>query len=141
MLFTVDSFGYVLTNLTKNDLPENCEDSLISVQIDDNPEVFSLKKTFGHAKSGDVLALIGLSVWLEIAEVNGNAKTRLGARVGQGWWCHGRVELLHLVHEVYGATLFFESEIAAHRSVYVYSKIRLNFAERKSSNQTQWTEL
>ncbi len=106
MLFTVDSFGYVLTNLTKNDLPEHCEDSLISVQIDDNPEVFSLKKTFGHAKSGDVVALTGSPGWLEIAEVNGNVKTRLGACVGQGWWCHDPVELLHFVQEVYGATLF-----------------------------------
>jgi S-adenosylmethionine hydrolase len=42
ILVTVGSFGNVLTNLIKNDLPEHCNDSLISFQIDDNPEVFTL---------------------------------------------------------------------------------------------------
>jgi S-adenosylmethionine hydrolase len=74
----VDSFGNIITNLKKADIPsEN-----LSIKIQDAPLKLKLKKTYGETKPKDTMALIGSHGFLEIAINRGNAAEKYKAKMG-----------------------------------------------------------
>lgn len=77
---SVDHFGNLTSNITAAML--GCGASLpkdTSVAVDG--DLVAAVSTYGEARSGDLVALIGSSGRLEIAVVNGNAESRLGRSV------------------------------------------------------------
>ncbi|HYM81122.1 MAG TPA: SAM-dependent chlorinase/fluorinase [Candidatus Limnocylindria bacterium] len=80
----VDRFGNVLTNLTEQDL----SDAFATVPperlrvIAAGRVVKGLARSYGDAPTGTLLAIIGSSGRLEIAQVGGDASERLGLGVG-----------------------------------------------------------
>lgn len=75
----IDHFGNISTALTRADLGEAKN---ISVRIKE-VTIDGLVKTFGERPPGDLVALYSSSDYLIICEVNGNAASRLGVRVGE----------------------------------------------------------
>ena len=74
----VDGFGNLITNIRARDIPN---------------QTWSLRvakhhipggKTYSDAPTGQPLALIGSSGWVEIAITRGNARHQLGLKVGDG---------------------------------------------------------
>ncbi len=73
----VDRFGNLVTNLRLGDLPDGeVEFAIAGVRI------AGLRRTYGEAAAGEVIALEGSCGFIEIAVPNGNAAARL--RVGSG---------------------------------------------------------
>jgi S-adenosylmethionine hydrolase len=73
----IDSFGNLITNIKRHDLPETRE--TITVEVSGRL-IKGLSRTY--AESQGLLALIGSSDHLEISLKEGNASTYLNARVG-----------------------------------------------------------
>ena len=80
----VDRFGNALTNLTEGDLtdafptlPETHLEVVVAGRV-----VSGLTRSYGDSPVGTLLALVGSSGRLEIAQVGGNAAERLG--LGEG---------------------------------------------------------
>jgi hypothetical protein len=71
----VDSFGNLITNVTRQMLPRDL--SSIEVLVDEKHCV-ELVETYGRSEVGSIVALFGSSDRLEIAEVQGSAARRLG---------------------------------------------------------------
>ncbi|MCC9604845.1 SAM-dependent chlorinase/fluorinase [Blastopirellula sp. JC732] len=69
-----DSFGNLVTNITRNDL-ESVE--ILSIEIDGRP-VGPLSSTYSEQNTGSPIALIGSSGQLEISIVSGSASAWLG---------------------------------------------------------------
>jgi S-adenosylmethionine hydrolase len=73
----IDSFGNLITNIKRHDLPETREAIVVEVS---GRLIKGLSRTY--AESQGLLALIGSSDHLEISLKEGNASTYLNARVG-----------------------------------------------------------
>lgn len=80
----VDRFGNALTNLTEQDLsdgfPKVPEDRLQVLAL--GRVIQGLSRSYGDAPVGTILAIIGSSGRLEVAQVGGDASERLG--LGEG---------------------------------------------------------
>jgi S-adenosylmethionine hydrolase len=76
----IDSYGNVITNI-REDLMDVAAPEHIEIRIAGHT-IVGLSKTYGDASPGALIALIGSSGYLEIAEVAGNAARRLSAVVG-----------------------------------------------------------
>jgi len=74
----IDHFGNVRTNITREDFSQQ---DPASVRIA-GTQVRGLVRTFGEQPPGELIALFGSSGDLIVAVVNGNAASRLGAKVG-----------------------------------------------------------
>ena len=74
----IDSFGNAITNFPA----ANLGDRRISRVVYGKQVIDRLVRTYGEASAGDIVALFGSSELLEIAEVGGNAATRLGIEAG-----------------------------------------------------------
>ncbi len=73
----VDSFGNIITNLKKADIPsEN-----LNITIQNTQLKLKLKKTYGETKPKDTMALIGSHGFLEIAINRGNAAEKYKAKM------------------------------------------------------------
>ncbi|XHH07982.1 MAG: S-adenosyl-l-methionine hydroxide adenosyltransferase family protein [Candidatus Bathyarchaeia archaeon] len=75
----VDSFGNIITNLRKADIPS--ENLNITIQ-DVSSLKLKLKKTYGETKPKDTMALVGSHGFLEIAVNRGNAAEKFNAKMG-----------------------------------------------------------
>jgi hypothetical protein len=75
----VDTFGNLSTNLPESLLPEKTKDIKVDIF---GTTINGLTKAFGDAAKGDVIAFIDSTGHLAIAVVNGSAKQKLGAGVG-----------------------------------------------------------
>lgn len=76
----IDSFGNIITNLSKTEatkLPEN-----LNIKIQKNELKIKLKKTYGETKPNEAMALIGSHGFLEIALNRGNAAEKFQAKNG-----------------------------------------------------------
>ncbi len=82
LVLKVDVFGNLLTNFRTEDLtPESLEKGAVSLQVGSHA-VTRLVPTFAHGKTGEAIAYIGSSGYLEIAVNKGNASKTLG--IGRG---------------------------------------------------------
>ena len=80
----VDHFGNALTNLTEADLSDAfpmVAESALGVRVADRV-IRGLGRVYGDSKPGTLLAILGSSGRLEIAQVGGDAAERLG--LGEG---------------------------------------------------------
>jgi S-adenosylmethionine hydrolase len=75
----VDGFGNLGTNLPGDALPEDQVNITITIG---GETIHGLSRAFGDAEPETLMATVGSSGYLEIAEVNGSAAQRLGVRVG-----------------------------------------------------------
>ena len=71
----VDRFGNLITSIRADQLPEGT----VRAMVDELP-INALARTF--AEGEDLFPLVGSAGYVEIAERNGNAAARTGARVG-----------------------------------------------------------
>ena len=74
----IDHFGNLSTNMYQEHLGET---DILSVRLS-GVKIEGMVRTFGERPVGELVALYGSTGNLIIAEVNGSAATRLGARVG-----------------------------------------------------------
>jgi S-adenosylmethionine hydrolase len=82
VVLKVDVFGNLVTNFRTEDLtPEALEKGEVSLQVGSHP-VTRLVPTFAHGNSGEAIAYIGSSGYLEVAMNKGNASKSLG--IGRG---------------------------------------------------------
>ena len=77
----MDAFGNLVTNISQKDLNRFAEKREIVISIAQR-EIRGLKKSYGEAKKGDLLALIGSGDFLDISIREGNAKKALKSRQG-----------------------------------------------------------
>jgi S-adenosylmethionine hydrolase len=78
----VDSFGNMISNLTLEDLPE-VDRSQLKVSVGGRTLV-PVRSTYGDVLQGNLVAVIGSSGFLEVAEREGNASRTLGLEEAQG---------------------------------------------------------
>jgi S-adenosyl-L-methionine hydrolase (adenosine-forming) len=76
----VDDFGNLLTNLPGNEFLERRAEVAV-IQVSDSP-ITRFVKTYDEAARGTVVALVSSSGQLEVAQVQGNAASRMGASPG-----------------------------------------------------------
>lgn len=74
----VDTFGNIITNLKKADIPSET----LNIELQDTSLRLRLKKTYGETKPKDTMALIGSHGFLEIAVNRGNAAKKYQAKMG-----------------------------------------------------------
>jgi S-adenosylmethionine hydrolase len=74
----VDSFGNIITNLKKSDVPSET----LNIKIQHTQLKIKLKKTYGETKPKEAMALIGSHGFLEIAVNRGNAAEKYQAKMG-----------------------------------------------------------
>jgi S-adenosylmethionine hydrolase len=80
----IDHFGNLSTNIRAENLGDAMDNKeMILVRLNGN-EINGLVNTFGERPVGELVALIGSTGNLGIAMVNGNAKEKLGTKVGDG---------------------------------------------------------
>lgn len=79
-VLTIDSFGNLTTDITAAMLAQRAADELRVRYL--GHTIAGLSRAYGDHPPGALIALIGSSDRLEIAEVNGTAAKRLGARAG-----------------------------------------------------------
>jgi S-adenosylmethionine hydrolase len=81
----LDRFGNALTNLTSTSIAaafgEDARDALLEVRVLDR-NIEGLSRSYGDAPVGTLVAILGSSGRLEIAQVGGAASDRLG--IGEG---------------------------------------------------------
>jgi S-adenosyl-L-methionine hydrolase (adenosine-forming) len=82
VVLRVDTFGNIMTNLTPEDVPSAMAAAgKISLRIG-NTRVERLARTFAQGASGEPIALVGSSGYLEVALNRGNAARSLGVARG-----------------------------------------------------------
>jgi S-adenosylmethionine hydrolase len=82
VILRVDGFGNLMTNFTPEDVPAlNSENGRIRIKLG-TKEVSKLVGTFSEGASGEPVALIGSSGFLEISVNKGNAAKLLGIHRG-----------------------------------------------------------
>jgi S-adenosylmethionine hydrolase len=82
IVMRVDSFGNLVTNFRQEDLSEDARQAgIVDFQIGNHP-VSRLVETFALGNSGEVVAYLGSSGYVEIAVNKGNASRTLG--LGRG---------------------------------------------------------
>ena len=84
----IDSFGNLIVNIKSADI-ERLSAKQVSISVK-GAALKGIKKTYGLAKQGSLLALIGSSGCLEIAVNQGNASKTLFAKVGDEVMLTGR---------------------------------------------------
>ncbi|MBT3323053.1 MAG: SAM-dependent chlorinase/fluorinase [Anaerolineae bacterium] len=72
----IDHFGNLRTNLHAKEIKGDVEINVLEKEID------NISASYGHHSPGDLVAVIDSGGYLEIAIVNGSAKKRLKAKVG-----------------------------------------------------------
>jgi S-adenosyl-L-methionine hydrolase (adenosine-forming) len=77
----IDSFGNLVTNISRDQLAGVPTDESVTVACDDH-ETQGIFKTYGEQPSMTLIALVGSSEMLEIAIVEDSAAIMLGVRVG-----------------------------------------------------------
>jgi S-adenosylmethionine hydrolase len=77
----IDSFGNLVTNISREQLADVPTDESVTVACDDH-ETQGIFKTYGEQPPMTLIALIGSSDMLEIAIVEDSAQVMLGVRVG-----------------------------------------------------------
>ncbi|TWU27331.1 SAM hydrolase/SAM-dependent halogenase family protein [Bythopirellula polymerisocia] len=77
----VDSFGNLVTNITREMLADVPTDETVAIRCDDH-ETRSIFQTYGDQPPMTLIALIGSNDQLEIAIVDDSAKIMLGVGVG-----------------------------------------------------------
>jgi S-adenosylmethionine hydrolase len=75
-VISIDSFGNLITNIPGDRLKATSLVQFAGAQIE------GLKRTYGDAEPGQLIALIDSQNRLEIAQVNGNAAKKTGLQVG-----------------------------------------------------------
>ncbi len=75
----IDSFGNIITNMSKAEVPKN---EALTLKFVDTELKLKLKKTYGETKLNEPLVLIGSHGFLEIALNRGNAAEKYQAKVG-----------------------------------------------------------
>lgn len=78
---SIDSFGNLITNLTRDSLTEAPTDESVSVVCDEH-ETRGIFETYGDQPPLTLIALFGSTDRLELAIVNENAAALLGIAVG-----------------------------------------------------------
>ncbi len=78
----IDSFGNLISNIEADWLASRRPPGEIEILLR-NRRIEGLKKTYGEAAQGELIALMGSSGRLEVAQVGGNAQRLLGARTGE----------------------------------------------------------
>lgn len=73
----IDHFGNLITNIAATDLPSRTIEVITGSRV-----ISGMKKTYGEAMPGDLIALASSAGYLEIAVVNGNAAELLNAGIG-----------------------------------------------------------
>ena len=79
-----DAFGNLITNLAADRLAPP-EQNIWSFEIA-GERVETIVRTYGDAPTGTLVALVGSTGWIEIAEVNGDAGRHLSAGPGTTVW-------------------------------------------------------
>lgn len=74
VVITIDRFGNLVTNLVARR----------GGTVEIKGQALELRRTYADAREGDLVALVGSSGLVEIAEREGNAAVRLGVRRGDG---------------------------------------------------------
>lgn len=77
----VDSFGNLVTNITRQMLDQVPTDESVTVRCDEH-ETHGIFNTYGDQPPMTLIALIGSNDQLELAVVNDNAQAMLGVREG-----------------------------------------------------------
>ena len=77
----IDSFGNLITNITREMLADVPTDETVAIRCDDH-ETRSIFQTYGDQPAMTLIALIGSNDQLEIAIVDDSAKIMLGVGVG-----------------------------------------------------------
>ena len=77
----VDHFGNIASNLRIEQIQKNQSPTIVLCGI----KIEGLVDTFGERPMGELVALFGSTGNLIVAEVNGNAATRLGAKIGDAF--------------------------------------------------------
>jgi len=88
----VDSFGNLVTNITRQMLTGAPRDEHLSIRCDEH-ETHSLFDTYADQPPTTLVALFGSNDRLKLAIVHDSAKTMLGVEVGTAvevWWIGGR---------------------------------------------------
>jgi S-adenosylmethionine hydrolase len=75
----IDSFGNIITNVSKAEVPKA---ETLNLQFAGNDLKLKLKKTYGETRLNESLVLIGSHGFLEIALNRGNAAEKYQAKVG-----------------------------------------------------------
>jgi S-adenosylmethionine hydrolase len=78
---SVDSFGNLITNITRAQLADVPRDESVTIDCDGH-ETQGIFETYGQQPPMTLIALIGSSDMLEIAIVDDSAKIMLGSGVG-----------------------------------------------------------
>ncbi len=81
-VLAVDHFGNVLTNVRQQVDPRLSVGATLSVDIAGRRRELHLLESYGHAPPGQLVAIFGSQGYLELAEVNGSAASRLVVSVG-----------------------------------------------------------
>lgn len=82
VVLRIDHFGNLITNLTQADVPAlAAPDSKFTIRVG-NSQIGKVVPTFAHGASGEPIAVIGSSGFLEIAVNKGSAARALGAARG-----------------------------------------------------------
>jgi S-adenosylmethionine hydrolase len=81
----IDAFGNAITNLRAKDLPLNTPQQRGQAVIQAGQRrIEGLHATYGEGESGEFIALVGSSGYLELACVGGSAAERFSLGVGEG---------------------------------------------------------
>ena len=80
-IVAVDSFGNLVTNITREMLADVPTDETVSIRCDDH-ETRNIFATYADQPPMTLVAVIGSNDQLELAIVNDNAKIMLGVGVG-----------------------------------------------------------
>ena len=80
-IVSVDSFGNLVSNITREMLSDAPRDETVSVRCDDH-ETHGIFDTYADQPEMTLIALIGSNDQLELAIVNDSAKIMLGVGVG-----------------------------------------------------------
>jgi S-adenosylmethionine hydrolase len=78
IILIFDNFGNIITNIHEDDIAGLGE---VKIQVG-GVEIDGLVRTFGERELGSLVAVVGSSGYLMIAEVNGSASRRLKASIG-----------------------------------------------------------
>lgn len=79
-IIEIDRFGNLTTNITGDDLPLACPSTIITHA--GGHQLIGLSQFYSEHPAGTVLALIGSSGRLEVAQNIGNAASKLNAKIG-----------------------------------------------------------
>ncbi len=85
-----DSFGNLITNLSKHEMMSRGSDPLDWVVEIAGERIEGICRTYGERLLGSLIALYGSEGWLEIAVVNGDAARSLAAGPGMSVWAKRR---------------------------------------------------